>query len=112
MFCVDARRTFVVADPDTKSRGAIWAQFLYRDCHFRAARGKCKDGWVQLLKRNIGLAFVVILLSAITPASAASSSPSIPVSSPCGVAGAPHYAHGVWFLLETVGTALFAAGGP
>src|ERR1017187_2282098 len=38
MFCVDARRTFVVADRDTKSRGAILAQFLYRDCHFRAAR--------------------------------------------------------------------------
>lgn len=72
-------------------------------------REKCKDGWVQPLKRNIGLAFIVILLSAITPAFAASSSASIPVSSPCGVAGAPHYDHVVWILLENVGYSIIGS---
>jgi len=58
---------------------------------------------VRILKSTIGLAFTVLSLSAITPASAADASSPIPVSSPCGEAETPHYDHVVWILLENVG---------
>lgn len=65
--------------------------------------GRCKDSWVKYFKPTIALAFIALSLSMITPASGASSPAPIPVSVPCGVAGAPHYEHVVWILLENVG---------
>lgn len=58
---------------------------------------------MKYFKPTIALAFIALSLSMITPASGASSPAPIPVSVPCGVAGAPHYEHVVWILLENVG---------
>ena len=49
------------------------------------------------------LAVTVLLLASTVSETSGATSQKIPVTSPCGIAGTPHYRHVVWIVLENVG---------